>query len=109
MFYVSLTIGRNIGNSAMAYARWAQFQRELSSALHTHASVDGIIFTGEGAGVWGSDSEPAHCLIALCSDIDAVALREDLAHLSAQFEQDAIGCAILPLASSDDSLVYPTE
>jgi hypothetical protein len=104
--YIAITIGRNIDNDPMGAVEWESFQREVKQALNASAKIDGVIFTGDGLGVWGSNSEHAHCLIALCDHVDVPALRADFARIAKIYDQDAIGLVIHTLPNGNESLVY---
>lgn len=104
--YISITIGRNIGTTPMGATKWAQFGADITQAISNHATIDGQIFAGSGAGVWAGESEQAQAIIVLADEVNQPALRQDLASLAKKYQQDAIGCAILELPNGDESLVY---
>ena len=105
-YYVTITIGRNIGDKPMDNSTWINFQTESFNVLATHAQVDGQIFIGDGVGIWGYVHEDAHAYIVLADKVDQPALRKDLASLATKYQQDAIGCVIVDLPNGDESLVY---
>jgi hypothetical protein len=104
--YISITIGRNNGEEEMSDLSWSLFCSAVRKALTMTATVEGIVFEGMGAGVWGSLAEPAHCLIALCDHVNTPALRAELARIAKIYDQDAIGLVIHTLPNGNESLVY---
>lgn len=105
-YYISITIGRNIGTTPMGATKWAQFGADITQAISNYAIIDGQIFAGSGAGVWAGESEQAQAIIVLADEVNQPALRQDLASLAKKYGQYAIGCAILELPDGDESLVY---
>ena len=105
-YYVAITIGRNVGNKPMPAQHWGAFTWEIGKTIQKHAQIDGVIFSGDGLGVWDKVGERAHAYIVLADNVDQPALRKDLAGLAKKYKQDAVGCAILDLPNGDESLVY---
>ena len=104
--YIAITIGRNVGNKPMGAITWAQFEADIKQTISTHATIDGQIFAGSGAGVWAGQSEQAQAIIVLADSVNQPALRRDLTKLAQKYQQKAIGCAIIGLPTGDESLVY---
>lgn len=104
--YISITIGRNIGEQPMSAQHWGAFKWDIGKAIQKHAKIDGVIFSGDGLGVWDNVGEKAHAYIVLADTVNQPALRADLAKLAKKYGQDAIGCAIVELPNGDESLVF---
>lgn len=104
--YISITIGRNVGEQPMPETNWKSFLWDTGRALQKRAKIDGIIFSGHGLGIWGKVNESSHAYIVLADGVDESALKADLAKLAKKYRQDAIGCAILGLPNGNESLVF---
>ena len=104
--YIAITIGRNVGSKPMSAITWAQFEADITQTISNHATIDGQIFAGSGAGVWAGQSEQAQAIIVLADTVNRPALRQDLASLATKYQQDAIGCVIVELPTGNESLVF---
>lgn len=105
-YYISITIGRNVGDEPMNNNNWGAFKWEIGKAIKKHATLEGVIFSGDGLGVWAGESEQSKAAIVLADNVNLPALRQDLASLATKYNQEAIGCAIVELPTGDESLVY---
>ena len=111
-YYVSVTIGRNMGDRPMSEKRWDQFRFEAARIVSQSGKLQGQIFSGDGAGLWEDQPEQSYSYAAIVSfdpenvqgDIDTLNAR--LAYLATLFNQDAIARVLVPLPHGDETLVY---
>ena len=106
--YISVTIGRNVGNQPMTLNAWNQFKGKTRRIIHRHGlntPESGVIFDGDGFGAWGTVSEDSHAFIVLSDSPTIHQLKIELAKLAKLYNQEAIGCAIVPLVNGDETLV----
>lgn len=90
MATVWVSIGRNVGSTAMDAPRWQRAQQDIR-ALIQHCGGS-LIFSGEGNGIWQDTvSESAYVAAALMDGEQLPKLRQQLQWVAAEYEQDAIG------------------
>lgn len=90
MATVWVSIGRNVGSTAMELPRWQRAQQDIR-ALIQHCGGS-LIFSGEGDGIWQDTvSETAYVAAALIDVEQIPKLRQQLQWVAAEYEQDAVG------------------
>ncbi len=90
MSTVTVSIGRNVGNTPMSDSDWQQFRAE------TRAVVQGgniIAPYYEGTGI-GTDREESYTIVAEFKPNHELAFTRGLYDLCAQFEQDCVAVTI---------------
>ena len=99
--YVQVNIGRNVGGVPMSDERWDRFHADITMALLKAYRGNGVpnvsFHTGEG--FWNDETtgelmSEESAYISTFADIDAFALRVDLARLRDEYGQDAIALII---------------
>ena len=99
MIQVTVTIGRNVGDSPMAEDRWCDFRASIDDALMDSFKIDSLesIESHNGTGEWQGVREDSLKASVLFDSLDALGvqqLRERLAIIRDEFEQDAIALCI---------------
>lgn len=109
--YLSITIGRNIGETPMSQAQWDNFIDTTRTVIKNHLTIDGWIFDGDGQGKWGNMLEDSHAFIVQSHhDDDAFEkFRFKLARLAYLYDQEAIGCAVVPLPIGESPTLVMAE
>lgn len=99
--YVQVNIGRNVDGEPMSDEQWERFQDAVTIALlnaHRGSGIPNVsIHTGEG--FWNDETtgelmSEESAYLSTFADIDAYALRVDLARIRDEYEQDAIALII---------------
>lgn len=105
--YISITIGRNYGDVPMDWATWQNFRTAVRRAIENNLQIAGWLFDGEGLGTWENIQEESHAFIILArhDENDIQQLKKTLGHIAYLYGQDAIGCAIVPLATGEETLI----
>lgn len=100
MYVITVTIGRNVGDTPMSVARWSEYRSDVAALLRRLAA-SGINPTFEfhnGYGEWHGVAEDSHkatlMLNHALADDDIAWLRRDLADLAWLYDQDAIALTI---------------
>jgi len=79
----------------MTEPTWMAFRNAITTELTT------VYGTGTGRGEWDGVGEDTFFAVGIAGDVDA--LRARLAHLAAQYKQDAIGC--VAMAGTDSAVM----
>jgi hypothetical protein len=84
---VTVSIGRNVGDSPMSEGRWESFCDET---LFTVDSLGDVYFLGTGGGNWGQEQEQSYTVVASIDVSRKRELVDSLAICARKFSQDAI-------------------
>ena len=99
--YVQVNVGRNVGGEPMTDELWDRFHADVTLALLNAYRGSGVpnvsVHTGEG--FWNDETtgelmSEESAYISTFADIDAYALRVDLARIRDEYGQDAIALII---------------
>lgn len=89
MSTITVSAGRNVGDTPMDDGRWAMFCEDIT--LGVNLSGHQVLFVGTGDGIWEDTVEEAFTIVALTTESsDTDALTRWLADLAPQYRQDAI-------------------
>ena len=94
--YVQVNIGRNIGGEPMSGERWDEFRNDIISVLvmSCNDSTSETLSTVEihdGYGSWdGVREDSAHVSIFWVPGVNVDILRERIAHVRRNYDQDSI-------------------
>lgn len=95
---ITITIGRNVGQTPMTTDDWVSFKQSANYALRDLVGYDKPYELHEGIGEWGGHREDSHKVaVLLDTPIDAFLqdkLRARLAQVANDYRQDAIALTI---------------
>lgn len=113
--YISVTIGRNYGERSNKHGQpicdslWDCFKQSIRDSVTICSTVEGVVFDGEGKGLWGNQTEEAFTLSAIVSDYDSDALGQILRLYGSAFYQDAVAFVAVPLPQGNETLINCTK
>lgn len=100
MYVITVTIGRNVGETPMSDASWAEYRSDVAALLDDLATfvVNPTFEFHNGYGEWHGVAEDSHKATLMSThefdQSDISWLRRSLSHLCRKYEQDAIALTV---------------
>lgn len=90
---VTVTIGRNVGDTPMSPERWATFKNQVAWDVNISSRVVHVK-RAASVGQWNGVSEDSATWVCECNDAGIAELVDRMARRAYAFEQDAIAVTV---------------